>query len=105
MEEFIAKFRDEITGSADGFDRLIFRGSLRRLNYSWWDNQLQAQVARGMEEYLWQNKVLFKYYQQHVKQASDRLKKGVVEAIPTGGIARSYFCATLRWTKKNRRGR
>jgi hypothetical protein len=29
MQEFIAKHREEITGVLSGFDRLIFRGTLR----------------------------------------------------------------------------
>jgi hypothetical protein len=33
MQEFIKKYRDQINGVLSGFDRLVFRGSLRRLNY------------------------------------------------------------------------
>jgi hypothetical protein len=36
-------------------------------------------VAKGMEEYLWQNKILFKDYQDHVKRVSERLKKASLE--------------------------
>ena len=49
MQEFIAKYQDRILGTLSGFDRVIFRGSLRRLNYGWWDGKLQARVALGME--------------------------------------------------------
>jgi len=62
-----------------GFDRLVFRGSLRRLNYGRYDSSLNAMVAKGMEEYLWQNKILFKDYQDHVKRVSERLKKTSLE--------------------------
>ncbi len=55
----MGKYKDEIAGVVSGFDRLVFRGSLRRLNYGFWDRQLSAMVARGMEEYLWQNRILF----------------------------------------------
>ena len=48
MQQFIAKFRHQITGEISGFDRLIFRGVLRRLVYS-----------QGREQYLWQNQILF----------------------------------------------
>jgi len=58
---------------------LIFRGSLRRLNYGYYEPGLKAMVAKGMEEYLWQNKILFKDYQDHVKQISERLKKASLE--------------------------
>jgi len=74
MQHFIDKFQNEIAGVVSGFDRLVFRGSLRRLNYGWWDPQLSAMVAKGMEEYLWQNKILFKDYATHTKSVSERLK-------------------------------
>ena len=50
MQQFIEKFRQQITGVVSGFDRLVFRGSLRRLNYGWWDEKLGAVVAHGMEQ-------------------------------------------------------
>src|SRR5207302_6484471 len=49
MKEFIAKHRNEIAGVLSGFDRLIFRGTLRSL----------AHVA-GMQTYLAMNKILLK---------------------------------------------
>jgi hypothetical protein len=75
MQQFIEKYQKQIEGVLSGFDRLVFRGTLRRLNYGWWDEQLKAMVARGMEEYLWQNEILFKDYLQQVKRVSERLKK------------------------------
>jgi len=55
MQHFTNKYRDQIHGTLSGFDRLVFRGSLRRLNYGYWDQGLQSLVAQGMEQYLWQN--------------------------------------------------
>jgi hypothetical protein len=75
MQQFIEKYRDEIMGVVSGFDRLVLRGSLRRLNYGWWDAGLKALVASGMEQYLWTNKVLFKDYASYVKRISERLKR------------------------------
>jgi hypothetical protein len=60
MQQFIEKYADQILGSLSGFDRLVFRGSLRRLNIGYWDTKRRVQVAKGMEEYLWQNKIQFK---------------------------------------------
>ena len=74
MNQFIEKYKGEIAGQVSGFDRLIFRGSLRRLNYGRWNPQLQAFVAKGMEEYLWQNNILFKHYATTMKTISDRVK-------------------------------
>ena len=33
MQQFIAKFEKDIQGVMSGFDRVLFRGSLRRLNH------------------------------------------------------------------------
>jgi hypothetical protein len=74
MQDFIKKYRDQINGTPSGFDRLVFRGSPRRLNYGWRCESLGAVVAKGMEEYLWQNQILFKDYARHVQGVSERLK-------------------------------
>ena len=75
LQQFNAKYQDQISGVLNGFDRLVLRGSLRRLNYGQWDQELSAMVARGMEAYLWQNQILFKDYAEYVKGASERLKR------------------------------
>jgi hypothetical protein len=86
MEQFIEKYRDQINGVLTGFDRLIFRGSLRRLNHARWDAGLKALVATGMEEYLWQNGIRFKDYHDHVKRISERLKRQTVEPLRRQGV-------------------
>jgi hypothetical protein len=75
MQQFIEKYGEQIQGVMSGFDRLVFRGSLRRLNYGYWDRERGVFVARGMEEYCWQNKILFKDYADHVKKVSEQLKQ------------------------------
>ncbi len=79
MQQFIEKYGSQIQGVVTGWDRLVLRGSLRRLNYGCWDKHLGALVAKGMEEYRWQNKLLFKDYAQHVKQASEHVKRESLE--------------------------
>jgi hypothetical protein len=64
MQQFTSKYKDQIYGVISGFDRLVFRGAPRRVSY-----------PRGMEEYLWQNQIRFKDYQQHVKKTSEQLKE------------------------------
>src|ERR1700681_1935007 len=81
MQQFIEKYRDQITGVLSGFDRLVLRGSLRRLNFGKFDSNLKAFVATGMEEYCWQNQLLFKDYAQHVKTVSERLKKASLQTF------------------------
>jgi hypothetical protein len=64
MQEFIAKHREEIAGVLSGFDRLVFRGTLRSLSH-----------VNGMDTYLAMNKVLRKDFGRHVEQVSERLKQ------------------------------
>jgi hypothetical protein len=83
MKDFIAKFGERIQGVLSGFDRLVLRGTLRRLCY-----------GRGMEEYLWQNQILFKDYGQHVKKISEQVKKAatarfVEQKLPVVYLRRS----------------
>ena len=86
MQQFIDKYREQINGVLTGFDRLVFRGSLRRLNYGRWDQGLQSLVAQGMEQYLWQNHVLFKDYLDHVKQVSRKVKQASVQPLVEQGL-------------------
>jgi hypothetical protein len=68
MKQFIAKFESLIQGTLSGFDRVLFRGSLRRLTHS-----------QGMKMYLIQNQILCKDYQDHVKKVSQDLKAASLE--------------------------
>ena len=95
MQQFIGKFGEQICGTLSGFDRLVFRGSLQRLNIGWWDKNQDVFIARGMEEYLWQREILFKNFSEHVKQVSSREGRSAAVramraeagmlAIPVGG--------------------
>lgn len=75
MKQFIEKYRDQVVGDLSGFDRLVFRAAPRRLNIGYWDASRQIRVAKGMEEYLWQNHIAFKDYGEHVKSVSSRVKE------------------------------
>jgi len=68
MKQFIAKFENQIQGTLSGFDRVLFRGSLRRLTH-----------PQGMKMYLIQNGILCKQYQDHVKRVSQELKEASLE--------------------------
>jgi hypothetical protein len=77
MQQFIEKYGEQIQRVVSGFDRLVFRGSLRRLNYGYWDREHGVFVARGMEEYC--------------RFASKRFQ--------------SYFCETPKWTRRTWRAK
>src|SRR6059058_5766991 len=68
MQQYIAKFEKDIQGVMSGFDRVLFRGSRRRLNHS-----------KGMKWYLAENNILCKQYQDHVKAVSQKVKKAALE--------------------------
>jgi len=86
MQHFIEKYRDQILGVLSGFDRLVFRGSLRRLNASYLDRTRNVVVAKGMEEYCWQNQILFKNYADHVRRVSEKLKSTSLQPYREGDI-------------------
>ncbi len=67
MHKFIAKHQEQIVGVLSGFDRLIFRGTLRPIAY-----------AEGMQRYLRATHVLLKDFGRHVEAVSTRLKEASV---------------------------
>jgi hypothetical protein len=74
MDEFIAKYQNSVEGVISGFDRLVFRGTLRRIAYT-----------DGMMEYLWQNQVLLKDFGRHAQQVSEGLKSASLEPFRRQG--------------------
>ena len=84
MQQFIAKFKDHIQGVMSGLDRVLFRGTLRRLTHS-----------KGMKWYLAENNILCKQYQDHVKDISQKLKEAALRPfrfISTASIRNSAGC-------------
>lgn len=86
MQQFIEKFKDHIVGTLSGFDRLVLRGSVRRLDNSYRDRSREIVVAKGMQEFLWQNGILFKHYGQYVKKISERVKKVAIRPYQEAGL-------------------
>lgn len=70
MQEFIARHHEEVAGTLSGFDRVVFRGTLRRIAY-----------LEGMQHYLRANDVLLKDFGNHVKGVTEQVK----EASQVGG--------------------
>lgn len=80
MQEFIAKHREEIAGVLSGFDRLVFRGTLRSLSH-----------VNGMDTYLAMNKVLRKDFGRHVREVSGWLKQASLAAAGKRGRPVRYL--------------
>lgn len=91
MEQFIEKYSDSIVGVLSGFDRLVLRGSLRRLDVRYWDPDRQVTVAKGIEDFLWQSGVLFKHYGDYLKKTSERVKQVSTRAIREAGLPVIYM--------------
>lgn len=68
MNKFIERFSSRIAGVLSGFDRVVFRGSLRRIQH-----------GQGMMNYLWAERVLLKNFGQHVQQISERIKSASLQ--------------------------
>ena len=68
MEEFLSKHAEDVIGTLTGFDRLVFRGTLRMLAH-----------CAGMMRYLWAVQVLLKDFAAHADGLTRRLKEASEE--------------------------
>lgn len=74
MRQFIAKYAGRVAGVLSGFDRLVLRGSLRRISYEF-----------GMMGYLWANQVRLTEFGRHAREVSEAVKEASLrEACATG---------------------
>ncbi|HEV2248382.1 MAG TPA: hypothetical protein VGW37_17165 [Terriglobia bacterium] len=83
MYEFIAKHQHQITGTLSGFDRLVFRGTLRSISHD-----------EGMKRYLWTNQVLLKDFGSHVERVRRRLKEGSLAEAEALGRPVKYLASS-----------
>jgi hypothetical protein len=87
--KFIANHQDQISGVLSGFDRLVFRGTLRSVAH-----------AGGMNQYLFRNEILLKNFGAHVEQVSQRLKTAsLAAAVSTGRPVR--YLASAKVSKED----
>lgn len=80
MKSFLAKHATDIIGVLSGWDRAVFRGTLR----------LVANV-RGMMEYLWQRQVLLKDFTEHAKGLTRMLVESATEQVESLGRPNEYL--------------
>jgi hypothetical protein len=64
VEEFLSKHAEDVIGTLSGFDRLVFRGTLRLLAH-----------CTGMMRYLWAVQVLLKDFAAHAEGLTRRLRE------------------------------
>src|SRR5436189_3321264 len=63
MERFIERHQDSIVGVLAGFDRVLFRGTLRSLSY-----------LQGMDKFLGSQRVLYKDFGAFAERLSEQVK-------------------------------
>ena len=88
MDTFLHKHAANVIGVLNGFDRLVFRGALRRLVF-----------LEGMKSYLWAANVLLKDFGQHVLSVTSLLKKASSE-LQKRRLDRSDILLQVGRTKK-----
>ena len=83
MEKFTANHQGQISGVLSGFDRLVFRGTLRSIAY-----------AAGMNQYLCSNEILLKNFGSHVEHITQRLKTASLAEAVTAGRPVRYLASS-----------
>ncbi len=74
MQAFLQRHADKVTGVLSGFDRLLFRGTIRMLS-----------APQGIKSYLWHRRVLLTDFAKHVVEVTAQLKDAVVGAVENLG--------------------
>ena len=81
MNEFIAKFEDQIAGTLSGYDRLVLGGNL------------PLRHERGMKGYLYANGLGLKDFGKHAETVSKQVKEASLESIRQAGRPVEYLCS------------
>ena len=80
METFIQKHAGEVNGVLSGFDRLVFRGSIRSIAYT-----------NGLMGFLWAAKVLLKEFAVFVLERTRRLRESTLAMAEGAGRPLIYL--------------
>lgn len=83
MREFIAKHSSEIVSTLSGFDRLVFRGTLRSLSF-----------PDGMRHFLHANDVLLKDFGRYVEHVSGLVKQAATQPAERYGRPVEYLASS-----------
>jgi len=77
---FVQRHEDKVTGVLNGFDRLRFRGTLRKLVF-----------LEGMMEFLWRTKVLLKDFGAYVERITQQVTTAVEQTAKLAGRPMRYL--------------
>ena len=79
MNDFIARYQDQLSGTLSGFDRLVFLGTL-------WRNRLT-----GLKGYLWAHQLGARDFGEHAEQISKRVKEAALAPMLAAGRPVRYL--------------
>jgi hypothetical protein len=82
MERFLTRHASRITGILSGFDRILFRGSLRSISY-----------VDGLDQFLSSQRVLYKDFTLYVQGLSDRVKTHALALATNAGRPYEYVAS------------
>lgn len=80
MERFLERHRDRIVGVVSGFDRILFRGTLRSISY-----------LEGLERFLKYHSILYKDFGRFAQGLSQALKDRATRVIEQSGRPYIYL--------------
>jgi hypothetical protein len=80
MKRFLERHRDRITGTLSGFDRMLFRGTLRSITH-----------VKGFEIFLYSHHVRMKDFANYVVQLSERLVEHAKQLASEAGRPYQYL--------------
>ena len=82
MNEFVAAHKADVMGVLEGFDRVVFRGTLSSIAY-----------PDGMGRFIGSRKVLYKEYGSFAQKLSDRLKRHAQQVAQRAGRPFEYVAS------------
>src|SRR5688572_3565294 len=80
MKRFLERHRDRITGTLSGFDRMLFRGTLRSITH-----------VKGLKIFLYSHRVLMKDFGSYVISLSQQLVEHANELASKNGRPYVYL--------------
>ena len=78
MKRFLERYRDRITGTLEGFDRVLFRGTLRSIAH-----------VNGLQTFLYSQRILMKDFGDYAQSLSQRIVEHAKQVA--SGLARPYI--------------
>ncbi len=83
MQKFMSLYSPSILGVLSGFDRLVFRGTLRGLAY-----------LEGMRAFLWRMQILLKDFADFVHETTDSVKEASLRSANAAGRPVIYLTSS-----------